>query len=84
MHNYKDAILSTQGSFILYPGDENAVFREEDGPIPSVGAFPLPPAILHNYQQRQFPRHPENKNPDPVNHSSYMKDSSYPPFYYRL
>jgi len=44
MHTYKDAILETQGAYILYPGDEDAVFRvEEDKPIPSVGAFPLTP-----------------------------------------
>ncbi len=44
MHTYKDAILETQGAYILYPGDEDAVFRvENDQPIPSVGAFPLTP-----------------------------------------
>jgi len=44
MHTYKDAILETQGAYILYPGDEDAVFRVvEDKPIPSVGAFPLTP-----------------------------------------
>lgn len=44
MHTYKDAILETQGAYILYPGDEDAVFRvEDDQPIPSVGAFPLTP-----------------------------------------
>jgi len=44
MHTYKDAILSTQGSYILYPGDKETLFKvEEDKPIPSVGAFPLTP-----------------------------------------
>ncbi|MFW6172579.1 MAG: DUF2357 domain-containing protein [Elusimicrobiota bacterium] len=44
MHTYKDAILETQGAYILYPGDEDVVFRvEDDQPIPSVGAFPLTP-----------------------------------------
>jgi len=36
--------VSTQGSYILYPGDKETVFRvKEDEPIPSVGAFPLTP-----------------------------------------
>lgn len=39
----KNPILSPQRSYILYPGDEDVVFREEDQPIPSVGAFPLTP-----------------------------------------
>jgi len=44
MHTYKDAIVSTHGSYILYPGDEDAIFRVyNDRPIPSVGAFPLTP-----------------------------------------
>lgn len=28
MHTYKDAILTTEGSYILYPGDEECLFRE--------------------------------------------------------
>jgi len=44
MHTYKDAIVSTQSFYILYPGDKETVFRvEENQPIPSVGAFPLTP-----------------------------------------
>jgi len=44
MHTYKDAILKTQGAYILYPGDKNAVFRvNDDEAVPSVGAFPLTP-----------------------------------------
>ena len=43
IHTYKDAILNTKGSYVLYPGDKVTVFREAEGIIPSVGAFPLTP-----------------------------------------
>jgi predicted component of viral defense system (DUF524 family) len=44
MHTYKDAILRTEGAYILYPGDRYKLFKvEEDTIIPSVGAFPLTP-----------------------------------------
>ena len=44
MHTYKDAILKTEGAYVLYPGDEHKIFKViEDEPIPSVGAFPLTP-----------------------------------------
>lgn len=43
MHTYKDAILQTEGAYVLYPGDNCKVFREKEFLIPSVGAFPLNP-----------------------------------------
>lgn len=44
MHTYKDAILKTEGAYVLYPGDDCKIFRvNENEPIPSVGAFPLTP-----------------------------------------
>jgi len=44
MHTYKDAILFTEGAYVLYPGDEERIFHEiASNPIPSVGAFPLTP-----------------------------------------
>lgn len=44
MHTYKDAILRTEGAYILYPGDIQALFKVTDNEeIPSVGAFPLTP-----------------------------------------
>ena len=44
MHTYKDAILKTEGAYVLYPGDDTKIFRViDDKPIPSVGAFPLTP-----------------------------------------
>ena len=47
MHTYKDAILRSEGAYILYPGDSSKVFRGvEDEKIPSVGAFPLTPGKL--------------------------------------
>jgi predicted component of viral defense system (DUF524 family) len=58
MHCYRDAILGTRGSFILYPGStdssdvyvrKGAMPRRAEG-IPSVGAFPLRPG---NQSQRQ-------------------------------
>ena len=44
MHTYKDSILKTEGSYVLYPGNVHKLFREDnDLNIPSVGAFPLAP-----------------------------------------
>ena len=44
MHTYKDAILHSEGAYVLYPGDEEKIFHEDyPEPIPSVGAFPLTP-----------------------------------------
>ena len=44
MHTYKDAILKTEGAYVLYPGDKQEIFyANPDEPIPSVGAFPLTP-----------------------------------------
>ena len=44
MHTYKDAIVKTEGAYILYPGDNQKIFEvKENEPIPSVGAFPLTP-----------------------------------------
>jgi len=44
MHTYKDAILRSEGAYILYPGDSSKVFKGvKDEDIPSVGAFPLTP-----------------------------------------
>ncbi len=44
MHTYKDSILKTEGSYVLYPGNVHKLFRQvEDLIIPSVGAFPLAP-----------------------------------------
>jgi len=44
MHTYKDAILRTEGAYVLYPGSREGIFKVDDNePIPSVGAFPLNP-----------------------------------------
>ncbi|AUB56314.1 hypothetical protein BK007_10005 [Methanobacterium subterraneum] len=44
MHTYKDAILKTEGAYVLYPGDDCKIFKVNGNePIPSVGAFPLTP-----------------------------------------
>ncbi len=44
MHTYKDAILKTEGAYVLYPGDDRKIFEVKEGEaIPSVGAFPLTP-----------------------------------------
>lgn len=40
MHTYKDAILKTQGAYVLYPGDDCKLFSvTNEEPIPSVGHF---------------------------------------------
>ena len=43
MHTYKDSILKTEGSYVLYPGNVSKSFKESDLIIPSVGAFSLTP-----------------------------------------
>ncbi|MEL7672023.1 DUF2357 domain-containing protein [Methanobacterium sp.] len=44
MHTYKDAILNSLGSYVIYPGNGNSViFPQGSSEIPSVGAFPLTP-----------------------------------------
>ncbi len=43
MHTYKDSILFSSGSYVLYPGTKSKYFMEEDLIIPSVGAFSLTP-----------------------------------------
>lgn len=43
MHTYKDSILLSSGSYVLYPGTKSKYFLQEDLLIPSVGAFSLTP-----------------------------------------
>ncbi|WBF08566.1 DUF2357 domain-containing protein [Methanothermobacter thermautotrophicus] len=52
MHSYKDAILRSVGAYILYPGDEDVLFSEGGGEVPSVGAFPLRPGESHVDERR--------------------------------
>lgn len=51
MHTYKDAILHSIGAYILYPGDEEVIFKEYKDEIPSVGAFPLNPGNSKNEER---------------------------------
>ena len=43
MHTYKDSILTTEGAYVLYPGNKTKQFFESNTIIPSVGAFSLTP-----------------------------------------
>ena len=43
MQTYKDSILLSSGSYVLYPGTKSKYFKQEDLVIPSVGAFSLTP-----------------------------------------
>lgn len=45
MHTYRDALLKSNGSYVLYPGDKTNLFEKEgDGTIiPSVGSISLVP-----------------------------------------
>ena len=43
MHTYKDSILLSSGSYVLYPGTKSKYFLQKDLVIPSVGAFSLTP-----------------------------------------
>jgi predicted component of viral defense system (DUF524 family) len=61
MHTYRDALLGTRGSYVLYPGSENLnelyvrnpekTYRDTNI-VPSVGAFPLKPTS-HPVQEQQ-------------------------------
>ena len=46
MHAYRDAIRSSAGAYILYPGDEKrAPYRAFHEILPGLGAFPLRPSV---------------------------------------
>ena len=51
MHTYKDAIVNTKGSYILYPGNKAKIYRRDEVIIPSVGAFPLTPDNTHEQEE---------------------------------
>ncbi len=54
MHTYKDAIISSIGSYILYPGTKRRVFKEDfedEDILPSVGAIPLIPQNIESEMQ---------------------------------
>ncbi|MBT2641916.1 DUF2357 domain-containing protein [Bacillus sp. ISL-41] len=44
MHAYKDGIIDTLGSYVLYPGNQFKNYRETEHIIPSIGAIPLVPS----------------------------------------
>lgn len=55
MHTYRDAILNSYGSYVLYPGDRDDVYRRpvegrKDNFLPSVGAVPLVPMAEEDEQ----------------------------------
>ena len=43
MHTYLDAVKRTVGSYVIYPGTEEAVFQRGPEVLPGIGAFPLRP-----------------------------------------
>lgn len=43
MHAYKDAIANTIGAYVLYPGNNNKIYYENNKNVESVGAFGLIP-----------------------------------------
>ncbi|MBC53915.1 MAG: hypothetical protein CMQ34_08785 [Gammaproteobacteria bacterium] len=61
MHTYRDAVLGTRGSYVLYPGSEilneiyvrnpNKAYRSSNL-VPSVGAFPLKPTSAHEQEEQ--------------------------------
>lgn len=44
MHAYRDAIRRTAGAYVLYPGDENVMWRGYHEILPGVGAFAVTPS----------------------------------------
>ena len=52
MHAYKDAIVDTIGSYVLYPGEKTRLYFENgDNELESVGAFPLSPGENKNQKE---------------------------------
>jgi predicted component of viral defense system (DUF524 family) len=45
MHAYRDAIRRTAGAYVLYPGTEDADFRQYHEILPGLGAFALQPEM---------------------------------------
>ena len=43
MHAYRDAIRSSAGSYVLFPGDEGKEMRKHEEVLPGLGAFPFTP-----------------------------------------
>ena len=43
MHAYRDAVKRSVGAYVLYPGTEDALYREYQEILPGLGAFPLRP-----------------------------------------
>jgi len=71
MHTYRDAVLGTRGSYVLYPGCEkiNELYvrnpskdYRDSNLMPSVGAFPLKPTTsdVQNEQMKCISQHIEN------------------------
>ncbi len=44
MHAYCDAVRKTEGAYIVYPGDQEAIYKRHNETLPSIGAFPLKPS----------------------------------------
>lgn len=44
MHAYRDAIVGSLGSYVLFPGDTPVVFKMNQTLLPGVGAIPLGPS----------------------------------------
>jgi hypothetical protein len=44
MHAYKDSIRRTAGAYVLYPGDDEGIFKGFHELLPGLGAFPLKPS----------------------------------------
>jgi len=71
MHTYRDAVLGTRGSYVLYPGQEkiNELYvrnpskdYRDTNLMPSVGAFPLKPTAgnVQKKQMESISQHIEN------------------------
>ncbi len=54
MHAYRDAIKRTGGAYVLYPGTEQTVKREEEEILPGLGAFQLSPSHDSSEKIRGF------------------------------
>ncbi|WP_413862276.1 DUF2357 domain-containing protein [Methanobrevibacter sp. UBA417] len=54
MHTYMDAIINTKGSYILYVGKKQQIYKKPGKTIPSVGAFPLNPGTYKEQNENQL------------------------------
>ncbi|MCD7972452.1 MAG: DUF2357 domain-containing protein [Candidatus Azobacteroides sp.] len=79
MHAYKDAIRRTAGSYILYPGSEEANFSSFHEILPGLGAFAVSPSTNYKAGLKQFLEdvvlHLGNRTSQREQHSYHIRET---------